>query len=333
MSLDPTMLMIVAAGLLVALACWGILYGALTLLGGSEARVRARIKSYVVEGERPEVNEVDQRRQLRQTLFTQLDSRWSEQTAVQGLFKNMIRDIDKANLQTSLTELVLIQLSMGLGLALILWLVIPTFKFVFAALGFLIGAMLFRSYLHHLGRQRIRRFEEQLPDTLSILASSVRGGFSLFQALQLIAAEAIEPSKTEFLRVIHEVSLGATMEDALARLSKRIPTEDVDILVTAITLQHQTGGSLSHVLDVVATTVRERHRVEKDIQALTAQVRFSAILLAALPYILAAVIFVISPLYISHLFQWGWVLCMPGGAIIFSILGLIVMRRIAAIDV
>jgi tight adherence protein B len=172
-----------------------------------------------------------------------------------------------------------------------------------------------------------------LPDLLSILASSVRGGFSLFQALQLISREASEPSKTEFQRVIQEVALGGPLDEALAGLSKRMPTEDVDILVTAITLQHQTGGNLSHVLDIVANTIRERHRVEREIRGMTAQQRFSASLLAGLPFILAAVLFLISPTYIGRLFAWGWVLCMPVGAIILAVIGLIVMRRMASIDV
>jgi tight adherence protein B len=123
------------------------------------------------------------------------------------------------------------------------------------------------------------------------------------------------------------------MDSALGELASRMPTEDVDILVTAIGLQHQTGGNLAHVLDIVATTVRERHRVEREIRGLTAQQRFSAMLLAGLPFLLAGVIFIISPSYIGHLFTWGWVLCMPIGALILAIIGLILMRRIASIDV
>lgn len=333
MRVEGNLPLLIGIGALVAVAVWGILFGLITLLGGHQARVRARIKRYVTEEDQPAITEALQRKQLRQTLFSEMDSRWSDRSIIKSLFKNLIKEIDKADLQISLTESVLIQLGTSLLLALILWLVAPVFNIVFALLGFILGIMAFRSYLRFAGRRRITQFEEQLPDTLSILASSVRGGFSLFQALQLISTEAAEPSKTEFLRVIHEVSLGVSMEEALAGLARRIPTEDVEILVTAITLQHQTGGSLSHVLDVVATTVRERHRVQKDIQALTAQVRFSAILLAALPYLLAGVIFIISPLYMGRLFEWGWVLVMPIGAVIFSLIGLTLMRKIANIDV
>jgi tight adherence protein B len=132
---------------------------------------------------------------------------------------------------------------------------------------------------------------------------------------------------------MQQVALGAEMNEALGGLAKRVPTEDVDIMVTAIELQHQTGGNLAHVLDIVATTVRERHRVEREIRGLTAQQRFSAILLGAMPFLLAGILYIISPGYISRLFVWGWVLLMPAGALVLAIIGMIIMRRIASIDV
>jgi tight adherence protein B len=328
-------LMLVLAGLLVGVACSSLLYGSIWLFRGREARVRARVKRFVTEEGEEDVTEAQQRRQLRESLFSQMDSRIAERSFLKLSFQKLNQDISKADLRLTVTEFVLIQVSIALGLGLVLWLVAPIhlLAYVLAPVGLVLGLVLPRSYLHFLGKRRVSRFEDQLPDTLSILASSVRGGFSLFQALQLIAREASEPARSEFLRVMQQVSLGAEMDDALAGLAKRIPTEDVDILVTAITLQHQTGGNLAHVLDIVATTVRERHRVEREIRGLTAQQRFSAILLGAMPFLLAGILYVISPSYIGHLFVWGWVLCMPVGAIILAILGMIIMRRISSIDV
>ena len=328
-------LMIAVVGVLVAVSCWSLLYGFIWLFRGREARVRARIKQFVTDENPNQVTESQQRRQLRESLFSNLDERLSGQSFLKSLFQQVGDDISKADLSITVTEFILIQLSVSAGLALALLLLspIPLFSYVFAWVGFFAGVVLSRSYLRFLGKRRVSRFEDQLPDTLSILASSVRGGFSLFQALQLIAREASEPCKTEFLRVIHEISLGAPMDDALAGLAHRMPTEDVDILVTAISLQHQTGGNLAHVLDVVANTVRERHRVEREIRGLTGQQRFSAILLAGMPFLLAGVLFLISPSYIGRLFEWGWVLIMPVGAFISTVIGLVLMRRIASIDV
>ena len=326
---------LLVVGALVTFACWSLLYGLIWLFRGRDARVRARIKRFVTEENDASVSESEERRQLRANLFSQIDRRLTSRSFLGFSFKQLNEDIGKADLRLTVTEFLLISISVGAGFALFLWLLSPSraLAWVLAAVGFAVGLLLGRTYLRYLGRRRISRFEDQLPDTLSILASSIRGGFSLFQALQLIASEASEPSKTEFLRVMHEVSLGAEMDDALAGLARRIPTEDVDILVTAIGLQHQTGGNLAHILDIVAGTVRERHKVQREIHSLTSQVRFSAILLGALPFLLALILFVISPTYIGRIFVWGWVILIPAGAVILSLLGMLIMRKIGSIDV
>jgi tight adherence protein B len=327
--------MLLLVGVLVAVAAWSLLYGLIWYFRGGEARVRARIKKFVTEEDSTTVTAADERREIRENMFNQMDRRLAERSFLSLSFKKLNEDIGKADLRSTVTEFVLIQVSVSAGFALVLWLLAPNpaVGAILALIVFIVGIMLGRSYLRYLGKRRISRFEEQLPDTLSILASSVRGGFSLFQALQLIAKEADEPSKSEFLRVMQQISLGAPMDDALGDLSKRVPTEDVDILVTAISLQHQTGGNLAHVLDIVATTVRERHRVQREIRSLTAQVRFSALLLGALPFLLAGALFLISPTYIGHIFVWGWVLLLPGGAVALSLIGMLLMRRISSIDV
>lgn len=319
----------VLVGLLTAVACLSLMYGVVHLLRGSGARVRGRLKHFVVEEGRGEQRESQERTNLRAAMFAGMD----EQLTGRKSFNTLRGDVQKAAISITIIEVVLIQISVGIALALVLWILAPALSLLAAVVGFLLGVMAVRSYIRYLGQRRTIRFEEQLPDTLSILASSVRGGFSLFQALQLIAREAPEPAKTEFLRVVQEISLGANMDRALEGLAARIPTEDVEILVTAINLQHQTGGNLSHMLDVIAQTVRERQRIQREIRSLTAQQRFSAILLTALPYLLAVVLFIIAPTYISRIFRMEWVLCMPVGAVIMSVVGFIAMRKMGAVDV
>jgi len=325
----PALGLIVAAGILTALACWLLLFGLLYLLRGEGARVKNRVKHFVADEGNPEVTEREERANMRAALFGSIDTRWTRRSA----FDKLRVDLQKADVHITITEVLLIQLCVGLALALVFWLVAPVLHLVLAIVGFLVGPMIVRAYIRSIGRRRINRFQEQLPDTLAILSTSVRGGFSLFQALQLIAREAPQPAKNEFLRVVQEVSLGSNMDSALEGLAARIPTEDVDILVTAINLQHQTGGNLSHMLDVVAHTLRERQRIHREIHSLTAQARFSAILLTALPYLMAAVLFIIAPAYIGKLFNIGWVLCMPVGAVVMSIMGYLMMRKMGAIDV
>jgi tight adherence protein B len=321
--------MIAVAGLLTGVAVWGVLYGLVLVYGGQQGRIRARVRQYVSNPVDNSVDTNEVRAQQRATLFAELDSRWEDR----GLFKALQIDLEAADLHMTPTEFLVLQAGIGIGLGLFLWALIPFLGLLLFPVGLITGIYGMRSYARFLAKRRVQKFEEQLPNNLALLAGSVRGGFSLFQALQLIAREAAEPSKTEFTRVMQEISLGNTMGQALDGLTKRIPTEDVDILVTAITMQQQTGGNLTHVLDVVAGTIRERHRVEREIQTLTAQQRFSAVLLAALPFMVAIVLFYISPTYMSNLFQPGWILCLPIGATIMSVIGFLVMRKMADIDV
>jgi len=324
-----TLLFVLLAGLLSGMAVLGFLYGLVLVFGGERARIRARVREYVTNTTPAEADPNVVRAQQRATLFAQLDSRWEDRS----LFKSLQEDLEAADLHLTPTEFLFLQAGVGLGVGLVLWALVPYVGVILLPVGFIVSILAVRSYIRFLAKRRIERFEEQLPNNLAILAGSVRGGFSLFQALQLIAKEAAEPSKTEFTRVMQEISLGNTMGVSLNGLAKRIPTEDVDILVTAITMQQQTGGNLTHVLDVVAATVRERHRVEREIKTLTAQQRFSAVLLAALPFVMGLILFFISPSYISNLFQPGWVLCLPIGATIMCIVGFLVMRKMADIDV
>src|SRR4051812_22629449 len=263
--LPNNILSMAAVGLLVAVAVWCVLYGLLVAFGGTRARVRSRVKQFVTDQRQVEMSDDEARERQRETLFAELDSRWEDRS----LFKALSEEIEAADLHITPTELLLIQISLGIAGAVLL-LFVPYVGWLLAPVGFAWVLVMVRSYVRHLGKRRIQRFEDQLPNALSVLSGSVRGGFSLYQALQLLARESPEPSRTEFTRVIQEISLGNTMASALEGLAKRVPTEDVDILITAIIMQQTTGGNLTHVLDVVAATIRERDRVSREIRSLTA---------------------------------------------------------------
>jgi tight adherence protein B len=129
------------------------------------------------------------------------------------------------------------------------------------------------------------------------------------------------------------ISLGAPLDVALRRLAERVPTEDMEILVTAITIQQQTGGNLAHILDLIATTVRERHRIKREIQVLSAQQRLSAWLLTGLPIAMVGLLYLINPDYIGRIFQPGLILIIPITGVVMLILAGFIMNKMASIDV
>jgi len=188
-------------------------------------------------------------------------------------------------------------------------------------------------YLWWRRKQVERRFVAQLLDTVGLLASSVRSGHSLLQALEHVTTEAPEPTRGAIALVVREVGLGASQEDALERLADRLPTDDLELIVSALNVHHQIGGSLAKVLDSISDTIRERLRVEGDIVALTAQQRYSAYILSLLPVAAAVALWLFSPAYIAPLLQSGPLRLLLVAAAAMVAVGFLVMRQMAKIDV
>ncbi len=195
-----------------------------------------------------------------------------------------------------------------------------------------IGWFLPHWYVLIRARRRMNAFVNQLGDAITLMANSLRAGYSLLQTMELVAREAPSPMRDEFRRVVREVGFGIPTQEALAHLLRRIPSEDLDLLVTAISIQHEVGGNLAQILDVIGETIRERVRIKGEIRVLTAQQSLSGYIISALPVGLAVILFLLNPDYMSTLFTWPWI-CMPIVAVICMVVGFIVMRRIVAIEV
>jgi len=220
----------------------------------------------------------------------------------------------------------------ALGFFIMSAIIAPAFGFlfgvVFGFLGFAIPAIV----MSIKGKMRIKKFINQLGDTISLMANSLRAGYSLLQTMELVSREAKDPIAGEFRRVVREVGLGMSTEEAMQNLLRRVPSEDLDLLITAINIQHEVGGNLAQILTTIGHTIRERVRIHGEIKVLTAQVQLSGYIISAMPVFLAVVIFMMNPGYIMELFVWPWI-CMPIGALIMVGIGFLAMRKIASIEV
>lgn len=181
--------------------------------------------------------------------------------------------------------------------------------------------------------KRSRALNDQLADTLSILASSLRAGYSFLQALDTVSKEIGEPSAEEFQRVVAEIRVGRPVEDALLAMAQRVGSEDMLWAVLAMNVQRQVGGNLAEVLDIVANTVRERAFIRRQVRVLTAEGRISAAILSALPFLVMLYIAIVEADYIEPLFTTtrGLILLLGGG--LWMVLGIFVMFRMVKIDV
>jgi tight adherence protein B len=187
-------------------------------------------------------------------------------------------------------------------------------------------------YLSLKARKRRKKFVEQLGDTITLMANSLRAGYSLLQTMDLVSRETPDPMAGEFRRVVREVGLGVSHQEAMENLLRRVPSDDLDLLVTAINIQHEVGGNLAQILTTIGHTIRERVRIKGEIGVLTAQVQISGYIITVLPVALAIIIFLMNPGYMLPLFAWPYI-CMPIASVVMIVIGFLIMRKITAIEV
>ena len=203
--------------------------------------------------------------------------------------------------------------------------------FILLIAGF--GALLPYAWMVMSLRRRQSRLIEQLADTLSILASSLRAGYSFLQALDTVSKEIGEPSASEFQRVVAEIRLGRPIDDALIAMAERVGSEDLKWAVIAINVQRQVGGNLAEVLDIVANTVRERAYIRRQVAVLSVEGRISVWILSALPFGVMVYVSIVNPNYIRPLFTTTIGLVILGVGAMFLGLGIWIMTRLVKIDV
>jgi tight adherence protein B len=152
-------------------------------------------------------------------------------------------------------------------------------------------------------KQRLAKIEDQLPDILITIAASLKAGHSFRQGLQAVIEEGEPPASDEFKRVLTETSLGRPMDDALADMSLRVGSKNLEFVITAVTIQRQVGGSLAGIFDMVADTVRQRQQFARKIKGLTAMGRMAAYVLVALPFFLGFVFTLLNSVYMDPLWH------------------------------
>ena len=262
----------------------------------------------------------------------------------QDLSARLSTELARADLKLRPAEFVTFWLASPFAFVVIgflLGFVIPGFQNPVAlALIFAVGAYFPRWYLRFRQARRLRAFANQLPDTITLLANSLRAGSSFLQGVELVTREARPPISEEFERVVREMALGMALQPALNNLSRRVASEDLELMVTAINIQSQVGGNLATVLDSIAFTIRERVRIQGEIQVLTSMQRYSGYVITLLPIGLAGILFLISPTYIVPMLQRPPELFgLPMGIIFFAIglismgIGYVFIRRIVDIKV
>jgi tight adherence protein B len=243
---------------------------------------------------------------------------------------SVVEQLQRADLKLRPSEYFMIQVGSAFLVALIVWLRFHALAgWLLLVLGYLIPGF----YVKYRISQRLKKFNGQLGDTLTLLSNALKAGYSFAQAIDTVAKNAVAPIGDEFGRAVREMNLGGSPDEALGNITKRIASNDFDLVATAYSIHRTVGGNLAEILDNIAYTIRERVRIKGEIQTLTAQARASGTIITALPILLAAFMFFVTPTYFQPMFSSiiGWILIVIGAFMIF--IGNLIIRRIVAIEV
>jgi tight adherence protein B len=328
-----------------AAAALGILLIAVALASaGSGTGIAARLERYA--SGRPDDRSADPAASSLSELIAQSAAIAQLNKAVEqrDFGANIARELARADLRLRVSEYLLIWVGTIVGVPVLLFLGGFFLEALRSPIIWLIGAVvgffLPRFYVKRRQATRLNAFNKQLPDTITLIANALRAGSSFLQAIELVVREARPPISTEFQRVIREVNLGLPFEQALENLVRRVRSDDLGLMVTAISIQYTVGGNLAEILDSIAFTIRERVRIKGEIRTLTAQQRMSGYVVGLLPLGLSGILFVIAPTFMDPMFDpavsvagipVGVILIAIGGFMMF--VGFMIIRRIVDIEV
>lgn len=250
--------------------------------------------------------------------------REKEVNRVKGDLDNMFYEISAKKIQRTI---VFLALSFFLGGFLITGSVI--LALVLGFIGFKLRSVMIRAKK----QRRVKKFEGQLVDGLTLAANSLRAGFSLYQAFEIIARESIPPLSQDFVLLLREHKMGVPLNEAINNLGERVPSRELALAITAISIQQETGGNLSETFDQIVKTIRERGRLLGQLQALTSQGKLQGIIVGILPFLLAFILYLIDPQLMEPMFTTNLGKLLIGIVIVLEVIGALLIKKTVAIEV
>jgi tight adherence protein B len=243
---------------------------------------------------------------------------------------SVAEQLQRADLKLRTSEFFMIQIGSAVLVGLIVFI---RFHAIAGWLLLFLGYLIPGFYVRYRINKRLKAFNNQLGDTLTLLSNAIKAGYSFAQAIDTVAKNAVAPIADEFGRAVREMNLGGSPDEALSNITKRIASADFDLVATAYAIHRTVGGNLAEILDNIAYTIRERVRIKGEIATLTAQARASGTLITFLPLVLATFMFFVTPTYFRPMFDSiiGW--AMMGLGLFMIFIGNLIIRRVVAIEV
>lgn len=251
---------------------------------------------------------------------------WSAATA---------KRLESADMRFTVSEFVALRVFAGLLLSVIALVVIGSglIGFLAVIVTFIVGFLLPNFWVSMAIGRRVSRLNSQLPEALTLISNSIKAGFGLMQSFEMASREMEHPIATEFRRMLYDINVGSLTEDALQAMADRCGSDDLDIVVTAMLIQQSTGGNLAEILDNVAHTMRERTRIRGEIKTLTSQQMLTGFVIGGLPIVMVFLFTLVNPAYMDPLFTTALGNLMLAGACVLEFFGIMLIKRILAIEV
>ncbi len=255
---------------------------------------------------------------------------------------NLARDLARADLKLKAGEYIAVTIIAAFGLGFVGLFIAGGLSgggIVGGLIGAGVGFFLPRFYVKNQQGKRLVKFNDQLGDMLNLMVNGLRAGYSTMQAMEAVSKELPPPISDEFRRVVQEMQLGVPMQTSLDNLLRRSPSEDLDLVVTAINVQREVGGNLAEILDTISYTIRERVRIKGEIRVLTTQVMYSGRFLSLLPVALMGALYLFNRAYFMEFFieknnarfPCGYAALVCAAALIIT--GYVVMNKIGDIEI
>jgi tight adherence protein B len=317
-----TIILLIGGG---AIALVFLIVGIIISVTGNKSSMDDRLNKYLDEEKKAETKE------SKNTISDWVNKRVEKSS----IGDRILRELARADMKFKPGEFIALYIISVAGGALIAFL-IGGRLLVSGLIGAGIGAYLPIFFVKRNQAKRLMRFNDQLPDMLNLMVNGLRAGYSTLQSMEAVSKEMPPPISDEIRRVVQEMQLGIPMEKALANLLRRIPSQDLDFLITAINVQREVGGNLAEIMDVISYTIRERIRIKGDIRSLTSMQVFSGRALALMPLGLLCILWFLNRSYVMEFFNKETLLCggiALGGALVLIVSGYFVMMRIANIEV
>lgn len=241
------------------------------------------------------------------------------------------KNLNRAGIPLYGGEYVVINLIFMAAVGVLIWLL--TMKILYTAISLVAVPFVLWVVILTLKDRRLESFTEQLSDCLITISNALRAGYSFPQTIEIISKEMEPPIGEEFSRMNHDVVMGVPLEEALENANTRIGSSDFELVVTAVLIQREVGGNLAQVLDNISYTIAERIRMRREILALTAQGRLSAIVLILLPFFAGAAMYIVNTESFVQMLEDPMGQTAMVGALVMEVIGYIIIRRIVNIEV